>query len=95
MHCEMNSYHIIDMLPSSLTDETLNVVAKCRAFTLATAFHSTSLRRSKSICAMNPPPSRVKAFDSLRVHHSAESKMTNDFTGMRQIGTFGFQAWRY
>ena len=74
MHCEMNSYHIIDVLPSSLTDETLNVVAKCRAFTLATAFLSTSLRVSKSICAMKPPLSRVKAFDSLGVHHSAELK---------------------
>ena len=74
MQCEMNSYHIIDVLPSSLTDETLNVVAKCRAFPLATAFHSTSLRVSKSICAIKPPPSRVKTFDSLGVHRSAELK---------------------
>ena len=74
MQCEMNSYHIIDVLPSSLTDETSNVVTKCRAFTLVTAFHSTSLRVSKSICAMKPPLSRVKAFDSLGVHHSAELK---------------------
>ena len=74
MHYGMNSYHIIDMLPSSLTDEPLNVVAKYRAFTLATAFYSTSLGVSKSICAMKPPPSRVKAFDSLGVHHSAELK---------------------